>query len=920
MTPEHYQRVVGIFQTASDLSAAARPAFLAEACAGDDNLRREVEAMLAADAQSSGFLDKPPDDLAAAVAGRETRSLIGHRISHYEVVSLLGAGGMGEVYRAKDTRLGREVAIKFTNTSFSDRFEREARTIAALNHPNICTLHDVGPNYLVMELVEGPTLADRIKRGALPLEEVLSIARQIADALEAAHEKGIVHRDLKPGNIKIKPDGTVKVLDFGLAKQIDGREGAGTTMTATGQGVILGTAAYMSPEQARGNHTDRRADIWAFGVVLYEMLTGRQAFTGDTITDVLAAVVKTELDWTPAPERTQRLLRKCLEKDPERRLRHVGDFELLLEQGSQAPGTNHRRILPWAVAGVLAAAVLVLALGYLRRTRTDAPVLRLSIAPPDGATFNSYPAVSPDGRHLALVATTDGLNRLWVRDLDSLSAHLLAGTEGAAHPFWSPDSRHIAFFADKKLKKMDLVGGPAVSICDTGLLPLVGSWSRNGVIVFNSDGVLSRVSAAGGRATELVVADPASSEIRPVFPWFLPDGHHFLYTVVSPQPEKAGIYVGDLDSKTPRKIVNTLSNAAYAPPGYLVFRREQTLMAQPFDAATVQTIGDAFPIAQQIDYDPPRLNFGRFSLSGNGVLAYISGNVREQQLTWFDRSGNTIGTLGDPGGIGLQEISPDGSKVAVPRFDAKTSKWDIWLYNLTGGGGAPYRFSFNLLNNDDPEWSPDGKRLAFESGPSYGPFKVYQKIVDGSAQEEVLDESVDADLLDWSHDGRYILELRSDPKTKSDLWVLPLFGDRKPFPYLHGEFDENMAKLSPDDRWVAYFSDETSRREIYVQSFPIPGHKYQVSVNGGYVPSWSADGKELFFTTPDQKLMAVKVKTGEKFEAGVPKFLFQAHIGSNNIPWYNVSKDGRFLMAVPVGQSVSPPITVVVNWTEGLKK
>jgi len=917
MTSERYQRVIEIFQAASDHSPEARPAFLAEACAGDDELRREVEAMLAADAESGGFLDKPADDLAAAaVAARDTRSLVGQRISHYEVVSRLGAGGMGEVYRARDTRLKREVAIKVANASFSDRFEREARVVAALNHPNICTLHDVGPNYLVMELVEGPTLADRIKRGALPLEEALSIARRIADALEAAHEKGIVHRDLKPSNIKIKPDGTVKVLDFGLAKQIDGREGAGTTVTATGRGVVLGTAAYMSPEQARGNHVDKRADIWAFGVVLYEMLTGRQAFTGDTVTDVLAAVVKAEPDWRAAPEKAQRLLRKCLEKDPERRLRDVGDFELLLGEASQAPGMNHRSLLPWAVAAVLAIAVLVLALGNLHRTPTDAPVLRLSISPPDGTTFNSYPAVSPDGRHLAFVATTDGLNRLWVRDLDSLSARALAGTEGAAHPFWSPDSRLIAFFADKKLKKMDLVGGPAVSICDTGL-PIVGSWSRNGVIVFNSDGRLFRVSAAGGKA-ELVVPGAALGEIR--FPWFLPDGHHFLYTDVSDE-EKAGIYVGDLDSHTTRKVSNILSNAEYAPPGYLVFRREQILMAQPFDAAAAQTIGDAFPIAQQIDYDLPFVNFGRFSLSGNGVLAYITGNVHEQQLTWFDRSGKAIGTLGDPGGIGFQEISPDGSKVAVPRFDAKTSKWDIWLYDLTGRGASAHRFTFNLVNNMDPEWSPDGKRLAFESGPRGGPFKLSQKIVDGSAQEEVLDESADLDLLDWSHDGRYILELRSDLKTKSDLWVLPLFGDRKPFPYLRSEFHQSMAKLSPDDRWVAYFSDETSRHEIYVQSFPVPGHKYQVSVNGGYVPIWSADGRELFFTTPDQKLMAVKVKTGEKFEAGVPKLLFQAHIGSiNNLPWYNVSKDGRFLMAVPVEQSASAPITVVVNWTAGLKR
>jgi len=888
----------------------------------------------------------------------------GTRLGSYEVTAQIGAGGMGEVYQAHDSKLGRDVAIKVLPEAFAhdperlSRFQREAKMLAALNHPNIATIYGLEQSgdisYLVMELVPGETLAERVKReGAVPIEEALAIAKQMAEALEAAHEKSIIHRDLKPANVKVTPEGKVKVLDFGLAKAFAG-DGASEdpgnsptlSMAATMQGVILGTAAYMSPEQAKGKAVDKRTDIWAFGAVLYELLTGKAAFHGEDVGDILASVVKTEPDWSRLPEATpptiRILLRRCLRKDKRERLADAGGLRIeiadaLLGEAATAPPPTPRKgplsntRMAWSVAAALLVASLALAFLYFRGVTDETRVLKLSVLPPEKATFNpaSLPAVSPDGRRLAFAVTVNGQSELWVRDLDSLTARPLPGTDGAYDPFWSPDSRFIAFFADGKLKKVDVTGGPALSLCNTSSAGTArgGSWSKNDVIVFanaNATG-LFRVQASGGSATVVTTLDQASGEISHRFPWFLPDGHHLLYTALKGGAANTAVYVGDVDSKTRRQVVAGSSNAVYAPPGYLLFLREGTLMAQPFDAGKAQTTGDPVAIAEQVDSSAGIGAQGQFSASQNGVLAYASGGSSgNMQLTWFDRSGKPLGTVGAPGVLNWPAISPDGNTVATDRLDPQTGFQDLWLHDLVRGTAS--RFTFTSPN-EFPAWSPDGSHIAFTSSRDGGPSNLYQKAVSGAAQDEPLDKAAHSKRPDdWSRDGRYIIEeTPNDPKTGQDIWVLPLFGDRKPFPYLQTAFNERTAKLSPNGEWLAYVSDETRRNEVYVQTFPTPGGKWQVSTDGGVLPVWSRDGKELFFIGADGKLTAVEVKGdvkgGAKFEAGASKALFDAHYGAGVNGWFDVTKDGRFLIPVQAEQAAAGvPMTVVVNWTAGLKK
>jgi len=551
----------------------------------------------------------------------------GAKLGPYEIVSSIGKGGMGEVWKAHDPQIGRDVAIKVSAQQFTDRFEREVRAIGALNHPNICTLYHVGPNYLVMEFIEGPTLADRIAQGPIPLEEALAIAKQIADALEAAHDKNIVHRDLKPANVKIKPDGSVKVLDFGLAKAGETQEvtaDSPTMMPGTQMGMILGTAGYMSPEQARGKEVDKRADIWAFGVVLYEMVTGNRLFEGETVSDTLAAVLKEAPDLTLAiaklaPEKVRRLLRACLQKDPKQRLQAIGDWKLLLAEdapaSSAAQPVPRRSTTAWIVAAVFAVVALGLGVVAWRYYAAEPQVLRVTLQTPEKAQFGSYadiPMISPDGRRVAFAVQVDGKTGLWLRDLDALTARLLPGTDGAYLPFWSPDSRWVAFFAGGKLKKIDVTGGPALTLCDVD--GRGGTWNKDDVIVYGvNPGGLFRVSAAGGAPTPLTAPDTAASELNHRAPWFLPDGRHFLYTARSGEAEKSRIYVDSIDdakpgSKTRREVLAAASNVVYVPrmrgsQGYLLFVRENTLMAQPFDAAKARTTGDAVPVAEQVDYN-----------------------------------------------------------------------------------------------------------------------------------------------------------------------------------------------------------------------------------------------------------------------------------------------------------------------------
>ena len=855
---------------------------------------------------------------------------VGDLLGPYEILAPLGAGGMGEVYRAHDTRLRRDVALKISAERFSERFEKEARAIAALNHPNVCTLHDVGPNYLVMELVEGQTLAERLKQGAIPIDEALTIAKQIADALEAAHEKGITHRDLKPGNIILKPDGVVKVLDFGLAKMggtpAVQSENSPTLTGATQAGVILGTAAYMAPEQARGKEVDRRADIWAFGVVLYETLTAHKLFQGDDLSEVLASVIKDEPKLERLPTKVQRLLRSCLQKDPKQRLQAIGDWRLLLEEKPEAAKPSSRGWLPWGVAAVAALALAALAFIHFRETPPEARLLSTTMLPPEGASFNfgseyNPPAISPDGRRIVFGARSGDKSQLWVRPLDSPVAQPLAGTENAAFPFWSPDSKTLAFFADGKLKRIDVAGGPALTIADAPS-PRGGAWSPDDVIVFspNYPGALQRVTAAGGTpspATALAAANDRSHR----FPWFLPDGRHFLFAdQIQQGTSDAILRIASLDSKDVITVGPANSNAVYAK-GYLLFLREHTLMAQPFDAQHLATTGDALPIGERVQSVLGAGAVGVFSVSRDGLLAYQTGSGGSApQLTWFDRKGKPVGMLGEPGDIGSLEFSPDRKSVAVSLSGPSA---DLWIYEVARG--LRTRFTFNPGAARFPVWSPDGRKIIYSSNQK-GHFDLYRKSADLNGTEEVLyEDGANKEPTSWSPDGKFLLFNREDPKTLRDIWVLPLTPDSpgaKPFPFLQTPGNEGFARFSPDGNWVAYGSEESKRVEIYVAPFPGPGGKRQVSTAGGALPRWRADGRELFFVALDDGMLTaaeVAVK-GSSIEVGTVRSL-----GIPTAPgrgWmYDVSADGqRFLVPTPPEQKTPAPLTLVYNWPLLLKK
>ncbi len=877
----------------------------------------------------------------------------GRKLGPYEIIAPLGAGGMGEVYRARDTRLKREVALKVLPDSFTAdpdrmaRFQREAEVLASLNHPNIAQIYAVEERALVMELVPGATL-----KGPLPVATALNYARQIAEALEAAHEKGIVHRDLKPGNIIVTPEGGVKVLDFGLAAvaqdpapgRADPANSPTLTMRATEAGMIMGTAAYMSPEQASGRPVDKRSDIWSFGVVLWEMLTGSQLFDGETVSHTLADVLRGPIDFEKLPKETpsriRELLKRCLDRDVKNRLRDIGEARVVIgrfladpESGQlpQAAGPSHK--LPWAIAALTTLAAIGLGLVAYRHTREQVPpVVKMSVLPPDGTVFplhDAVPALSPDGRHLAFVITIDGKTSLWVRDLDSLDARPLAGTEEAASLFWSPDGRFIGFAAKNNLLKIELQGGPPVTICSNVPPVRGGTWGQSGVIVFGTNtGGLFRVPATGGTPVPLTTPDKSVHERAHFYPWFLPDGRHFLYSSRTEAIEQGAVYFADIDAKdearSRRKVLDVNSEAMYDPSGYLLFLRERTLMAQPFDASRGETTGEGVPVAQQVDHPGGSIS-GTFTVSQGGALAYVSG-VRDssEQVSWFDRSGKEIGKAGAPGGYGNVRLSPDEKRIAFERNDAQSRIPDIWVTDLNRGVAS--RLTFDPYQDVFPLWSPDGLRIVYSNNRS-GSWDLYIKDSAGAGQEEMLLKLGARNLwaTSWSKDGRFVMYAVGGPaeKTLFDLWIAPQFGDRKPYPYLQTQFNEVDGVFSPDGRWVAYSSDESGRYEIYVQAFPLSGVKFQVSTGGGSEPSWRKDGAELFFQAADQNIMAVPVKCGARLEAGAPKPLFRTSFPAlrPRRVSYAVSNDGQsFLAASGVRDEKAPRITVVLNWQAGLKK
>jgi eukaryotic-like serine/threonine-protein kinase len=903
----------------------------------------------------------------------------GNRLGVYEIVAHIGEGGMGAVYRARDTRLNRDVALKVLPDEFAcdddrlARFTREAQTLASLNHPNIAHIHGLeesgGVRALVMELVEGDDLSQRSARGAIPVDEALPIAKQIADALEAAHQQGIIHRDLKPANIKLRPDGTVKVLDFGLAKAFAPAQDPASTMhrslsptitspaMLTGAGIVLGTAAYMAPEQAKGREADKRSDIWAFGCVLYEMLTGRRPFDGEDMTDVLGAVVRLEPAWealpsdVPAPVRT--LLHQCLVKD---RRRRVGDFAAVIfvldHLASLAP-TEPVASRSTRVGGLVAALSLIMLIATagvaLRMSRSGAPasdLVQFTIAPPENTVFGgpaaggtgtiAQLAVSPDGRNIVFVAGVQGEFKIWLRPVASADSRPMQGTEGAAFPFWSHDSRFIAFFAGGKLKKAAIAGGPPIVLADASA-GRGGSWSRDNVIVFDRSvgSGLFRVSSNGGVPT--AVTTLAAGEDAHRWPHFLPDGRHFFYTAVTgaccPPAKPGTIKIGSLDQDEPAvALVQADSSASYSS-NYLLFARDQTLMAQAFDPDRRRLAGDAVPVTERISMEGSR--YVSASVSENGTLVYAPGGLLSPlQLTWFDRAGKILGTLGE-GGVDVNlSLSPDERRVALALRSGSPENLDIWTIDIARN--LRDRVTSDLQPEGWPVWSPDGTRIVFGTGSPGGLAEkahLVQTLVDGGGALETLLEAVGTPARpcgprqcvlapsDWSADGRFVLYTFNGnfPQTL-DIWALPLSGDRKPFPVIHTEFSESQGTFSPDGRWIAYTTDETGQPNVYVQPFLRAAGKIRISPNGGRNPHWRADGRELFYIDANGTMTSVSIDATATLTAGLPKTLFSAGVISTN-NMYAVTRDGqRFLVDARLRNTpTATPLTVIVNWTSTLQ-
>jgi serine/threonine-protein kinase len=870
----------------------------------------------------------------------------GDKLGSYEIDSLLGKGGMGEVWKARDSQLGRDVAIKVSAQQFTDRFEREARAIAALNHPNVCTLYHIGPNYLVMEYIEGPTLAERIKEGPIPLEEALGIAKQIAAALEAAHEKPIVHRDLKPANVKIRPDGSVKVLDFGLATAAGEEKefGPDSPTMLTAGGMILGTAGYMSPEQARGKKVDKRADIWAFGVVLYEMVTGKRLFEGETVSDSLAAIIKEEPDLSGVPAQVRPLLKRCLEKDPNKRLRDIGDAMPLLDVGQvpnlpqQAGSLLHKG---W-IAAVAVLALVAAGLGFrlYRATRPIEqplkPLVRLDVdlgadVPP--RTLNGGELIlSPDGTRLVYVSQ----GKLFTRRMDQSRTVELAGTEGAFAPFFSPDGKWVAFFTQSNLKKISVEGGAAVALC-VAVNPRGGSWGEDGTIIaaltnniatlFNTGGVLSRIPSAGGAPTP--VTELAQGEVTHRWPQILPGGKSVLFTSNTlTNYDNANIEVMSLADHRRKTLVRGGTFGRYLPgsngTGYLVYINKGTLFAMPFDPNKLEARGAPSPVLEEVAYSTVN-GFGQFDFSRNGTLVYRSGRAAGGNLVtvqWLDAAGKTEPLLAKPGAWQRPRLSPDGQRLAL---DDGT---DIWVYEarrdtktrLTFGGGA----------NIGPVWSPDGRYIAFQ-----GPGGIWWVRSDGAGKPQLLIQNKNP-LYPWSFtpDGKRLAYYENNPRTAYDIWAAAIESDGvglragKPESFLQTSAEERQPAFSPDGRWLAYISDESGAYQVYVRAFPDKGGKWQISNEGARFPVWSGNGHELFFRTQDNRIMvATYAAKADSFVPDKPRVWSDRQLANlgNFVGNYDLAPDGKRIAAlIPVetaeAQQTQNHVIFLMNFADELQR
>jgi serine/threonine protein kinase len=876
----------------------------------------------------------------------------GTKLGPYEIQSPLGAGGMGEVYRARDTRLERAVAIKIlpallsSNPEAKQRFEREARAISSLNHPNICTLYDVGHqdgiDYLVMEFLEGQTLADRLMKGPLPLDQMMKYGMQIADALDKAHRSGVMHRDLKPGNIMLTSTGA-KLLDFGLARPTMPSASL-ATLTAivpqqfplTQEGTIVGTFPYMSPEQLEGKELDVRSDIFSLGAVLYEMLTGRRAFEGKSQLSVVSAILEKEPPLISSvkpltPGNIDHAIRRCLAKDPEDRWQSARDLAVELkwvgESGSQvAKSATQPEVpkpmawLPWALCGVLVAAVVAGAIWHTSRPVEHTMYFSASFLFPVRDM-----AIAPNGHTVAVVGDREsgGKSALWLYEIGSREPKSVANTDGASFPFWSPDGGSLGFFADGKLKRLDIAGGGIQSLCDAAS-GRGGSWNSDGVILFTPSGqigdVVNRIPASGGTPRRIGTLDTSRGETSTRWPMFLPDGKHYIFMGfdVSGQGKTQAIYVGSLDSNERKFLTRATANAAYATPGYFVFYRDKTLFAQHMDVNKFELTGEAFPILTDLQYEP-RIGHATFSVSNDRVLLAQNGTgVSLSRLEWYDRTGKETGTVGKPDVFANIDLAPNGKSLAVDQTDMGNQNSDVWIYDLQGEGAK--RMTFDPAIDAMPVWSPDGTRVAFSSSRK-NTFDLYLKNADGAQEETAIEATPGEDKFPsaWSRDGKYILYTRG-----TDLWFL-IFPELKSQLFLKAPSAMKNGQFSPDGKWVAYASNESGKWEIYVTSFPDAHGKWQVSNGGGDEPRWRGDGSELFYLAADGKIMAVPVKEGANFNSGAPVALFQANqralVATSEHVAYDVTRDGqRFLINTRVKNGEIQPMSVVLNWDAESKK
>jgi len=972
MTPERWKKIEQLCSAALEREPNQRVAFLLQACGGDDELRWDVESLLAQEKPADRFLESSDAEIAAKQLARGLGDgggkLIGKQLGSYQIVSLVGAGGMGEVYRARDTRLDRTVAIKVLPERLADRadlrerFEREARTIASLNHPHICTLYDVGrqdgTEFLVMEYLEGETLAQRLKKGALPLAQVMQYAIEIADALDKAHRKGITHRDLKPGNIMLTKSGA-KLLDFGLAKLRPG-SGARTPLSelpteksdVTATGTILGTLQYMAPEQLEGKEADGRTDIFAFGAVVYEMATGKKAFEGKSQASLIAKILETEpapiSSLQPmAPPALERVVKRCLAKDPDERWQAARDLEVelkwIVEGGSQvgaapvsgatgAGGLGRRAVITIVGSSMLVGLIAALATWMLKPVpNPPKPVSRFTITLPPGQQFEvpengPVLAVSPDGTHLAYAAQQGGTQQIYLRAMDSLDARPLPGTEIAtgaitdAVPFFSPDSQWLGFFLRGKLMKISVNGGPAVTLCENLGVPSGATWSSQGTIILGNGGAgpLLQVPETGGKPQPLTRLE--RGEISHVWPELLPGGNAVLFVADTSGNDIAtgGIVVQSLGTGERRNLIQG-TYGRYANSGHIVYMQAGTLMAVPFDLHQLKISGPAAPIIEGV-LQSVRAGDAQYAVSSSGSLAYVRGPVQSAQLkmVWVSRSGTEQPLAAPAHAYRDPRLSPDGRRIAAGITEQDSQ---VWLYDLSRE--TLTRFTFESDNNTAPFWTPDGKRIVYISNKD-GPRNLYWQLADGSGGLERLTTSDHVNIpSSWSPDGRMLAYSELGTPDGYDIWVLRL-SDRKTQPFLKTKFNEAAAQFSPDGNWVAYASDESGRNEIYVQPYPGPGGKWQISTVGGREPLWNRNGRELFYRNGN-KMMAVEIALKPSFSAGTPKMLFEGQYQSlpgMSTPNYDVSPDGqRFLMLRADQQDISArQINVVLNWFEELKR